>query len=69
MSSTSRRRGRRKGLFMTWAGDSPWKRLVAWLGQTAPLIALFAAGAAIIWFVLTPWMIESFTDTFRNTLR
>jgi hypothetical protein len=54
---------------MTWAGDSQWRRFVAWLGQTAILVTAAALLFATIWFVLTPWMIDNFTQVIRNTAR
>ena len=54
---------------MTWAGDSLWRRFVAWLGQTAILIVVGAIGIAVIWFVLTPMMTDGLVEVFRNSTR
>jgi hypothetical protein len=67
--SASPRRRRRKGLFMTWAGDSLWRRFVAWLGQTAIIVAVGAIGIALIWFVLYPMMIDNLVEVFGNSAR
>jgi hypothetical protein len=68
MSRRSRSR-RRKGLLSEWAGDSPWRRLVAWLVQTAVLIGMVAVMYLVIVNVLLPGMIDGFRETIRNTTR
>jgi hypothetical protein len=51
---------------MTWAGDSAVRRLIAWVGQTAVLVAVVAIGIAIVWFVLAPSMIDGIVGVFAN---
>ena len=66
--SLSRRR-KRKGLFMTWAGDSPMRRFVAWVGQTALIVAMGVAVIAIVMQILLPMMTDGLIDVFRNSTR
>ena len=63
------RRRKRKGLFMTWAGDSLWRRFVAWLGQTAILVAAAALVYVITMNVLVPNMVDGMVEVFRNSTR
>jgi hypothetical protein len=51
---------------MTWAGDSPLRRLVAWLGQTAILLALGIIGIVIVMQVLVPMMTGGLVQIFQN---
>lgn len=51
---------------MTWAGDSLWRRFVAWLGQTAILAALLAVGVAIMWFLIMPMVTNNLVQTIQN---
>lgn len=64
MSNPSRSRSR--GLLSTWAGDSLLRRFVAWLVQSAILLVLLAIAFAIIWFVLTPLMVDGITRVFAR---
>jgi hypothetical protein len=64
---TSRRP--RRGLFLAWAGDSVWRRFLAWLAQTAIMVALVAIVAAMTMLVLLPMMTEGLTEIFRNRMR
>jgi hypothetical protein len=54
---------------MTWAGGSPWRRFVAWLGQTAILIAIAGVGILIVMQILLPNMINGLVEVFRNSTR
>jgi len=54
---------------MTWAGDSPRRRFVAWLGQTALLLAMAVAVYAVVMNVLVPAMTNGMTDVMRNAVR
>lgn len=57
---------RRRGLLSTWAGDSVWRRAVAWtVQQTIPLLIL-AIGIAIVWFLLVPLMISGVQSVIQN---
>lgn len=62
MSNPSRSRSR--GFLSTWAGDSLVRRFVAWLVQSAILLAALAVIFAIIWLVLMPLMIDGLTKVF-----
>ena len=54
---------------MTWAGDSVWRRMVAWLGQTALILTAGLVGIVIVMQVLVPNMIDGLTEVFRNSIR
>jgi hypothetical protein len=54
---------------MSWAGESPLRRLIAWLGQTVILVVIAAVGFALVWFVLVPIMIDGVVDVFNNSVR
>lgn len=54
---------------MTWAGDSTWKRFVAWLGQTALIVALGVIGIAVVLQVLLPMMTDGLVEVFQNRMR
>jgi hypothetical protein len=64
MSHPSRSRSR--GFLSSWAGESLGRRFVAWLVQSAILLAVAAIGFAIIWFVFMPWMIDGLTRVFTR---
>jgi len=63
-----RNRPRRRGLLSQWAGDSPSRRFVAWLAQSAILLAVAGAIFAVIWFVLMPMMIDGLVDVFQRRM-
>ncbi|MEX0625563.1 MAG: hypothetical protein WD402_03365 [Chloroflexota bacterium] len=42
------------------------RRFLAWLVQSAILLAVVAIGFALIWFVLTPGMIDGITQVFAR---
>jgi hypothetical protein len=62
-------RSRARGPLRAWAGDSLWRRFVAWLAGTFLLLAIAAATFAVIWFVLMPMMIDGFTNIMQRTTR
>jgi hypothetical protein len=43
-----------------------WRRFVAWLAQSAILLGVLVIGIAVIWFVLTPMMIDGLTRVFAR---
>jgi hypothetical protein len=59
-------RSRSRGLLSAWAGDSLWRRFVAWLAQSAILLTAVALVAAVVWFILTPMMIDGITKVFNR---
>lgn len=60
------RRSRATGPFRAWAGDSLWRQFAVWLTRGAVSLAVLAIGFAIIWFVLTPVMIDGLTRVFTR---
>jgi hypothetical protein len=66
MPNGARARSRSRGLLSAWAGESPWRRLVAWLVQGVILVGVLALALAVIWFILTPWMIDGITNVFQR---
>jgi hypothetical protein len=54
---------------MTWAGDSAWRRFVAWLGQTALILLLGLIGIVIVLQILLPAMTDNLAEVFRNSTR
>ena len=63
---TKVRRSGTAGPLRTWAGDSVWRQFLVWLLRGAVSIAVLAVGFAIIWFILTPWMIDGITNVFQR---
>jgi len=45
-----------------WAGDSPWRRFVAWLVRTAVLAAAIAFALALVWLVALPWIVNGYRE-------
>lgn len=60
------RRSRTTGPLRAWAGDSLWRQFVAWLLRSALYLVLVAVVFGIIWFVLTPNMIDGLLNVFGN---
>jgi hypothetical protein len=58
---TNARRSRTPGPLRAWAGDSLSRKFLVWLLRSAVSLAVLAIGLAIIWFVLTPMMIDGVT--------
>lgn len=56
----------RRGLLNGWAGDSLWRRFVAWVAQSAALVVVAAVIFAAVWFVLVPWMTNGFIDVMQS---
>jgi hypothetical protein len=69
MTARGRSRRRRKGLFMTWAGDSLLRRFIAWLGQSAILAAMLIAVYLVVMTVLVPWMTSGVVDVMQHTAK
>ena len=69
MKARSRRQRRRKGLLVEWAGESAWRRLVAWLVQTAVLAGLLLVVFLVVMNVLLPNLVDNLVDQFQNNLR
>lgn len=60
------RRSRTAGPFRAWAGDSLWRQFLVWLLRTVVSAAVLAITFAIIWFVLTPNMINSMVNVVTH---
>jgi hypothetical protein len=63
---TNARRSRTPGPLHAWAGDSLPRRFLVWLLRSAVSLAVLAIGLAIVWFVLTPNMIDGLTKIFTR---
>jgi hypothetical protein len=63
---TKARRSRSTGPLRAWAGDSLWRQFLAWMARTAVYLVLVAIVFGIIWFVLTPNMIDGIVNAFTN---
>lgn len=60
------RRSRTNGPLRSWAGDSRWRQFLVWLLRGAVSLAVLAITFAIVWFVLTPNMIDGLLDVLGN---
>ena len=63
---TKARRSRTTGPLRAWAGDSLWRQFLVWLLRGAVSLVVLATVFAIVWFVLTPNMIDGLVDVFGN---
>ena len=63
---TNARRSRTRVPLRAWAGDSLSRKFLVWLLRTAVSLAVLAIGLAIVWFVLTPNMIDGLTKVFAR---
>ena len=63
-AETGRPRSPRARPLTEWAGDSGWRRLVAWLVRTAVLAAAIAAAVAVVWLVALPWVVNGYREFF-----
>ena len=59
-------RSRSRGPLTAWAGDSLWRRFVAWLAQSAILFAALALALALIWLVFVPIMLDGVTKVMTH---
>ena len=64
MSKT--RGSRTAGPFRAWAGDSLWRQFLVWVLRSVVSVAMLAIIFVIVWFVLTPNMIDGLVKVFRN---
>jgi hypothetical protein len=59
-------RPRTTGPLRAWAGDSLGRRFLVWMLRSAVSLGVLAVGLAIIWFILTPNMIDGLTKIFSR---